>query len=756
MAASKTICRNPKQNHGAGTVFKSKIIEVFAVSLCLLLISAILLKTQARTHLEQCQAQLEHYTDQEKICDTKLGFAKQSRQVQEDRLASAVLAHNAAVELVDRHQSILEQVTEIEVDCRTNSRCADANVERKRIWLLEQQRRENLANKKLFANVAYASPAIDYIDNSHSDMCSTNSNANISKFLYCPPHGTREVAGRPVNGLKTECGCGTTALIAAARAGHALVIRAIVDLAETRCRPNTRGLDGVTALHAAAVGGHLSAVQILCSIASLDVNAGVVGRVPNHHLTCKSSAIDSQWDNVDSSSTFFCAPWTGDMTDFIGATALHLAVRFSHFEVVQCLCEQSTTPRTTRPYEGKAVEGSHSNLIPQGVDVNIRTDGGCSALYFAAVNGERAIVDLLLAVGAQQLPYSENIQTAMIHVTQSITTNASHAVTPLMLGTGMSRLADTMTEKMVAAFAADFDVLESLVASDQKCFYRGTAAVPSSASEHAAKSNRARAPFALTATADMSQGHKAVFTEKIAVQSILGHLYHITLNDALTIDSDNIGARTEGDAKLIQSQLDDMFQWCYDIRPGCSAQLQQRNEANGTNRDTGNLKWDKVETTDGSGGLVAYWTNGQSSTWEDPLATESQQQIHADVDKPIEGTHNSTLYANPDVPQSEQSGCTKGDFLEFELSRSDLESYLNERGFLAKFGPQYFPLFLEMQFMRSDRDCGGTIDRTEMRSRFRYGILCLLREQSNDKSSNFKSPHHAVNVPICIGYAFEM
>ena len=57
--------------------------------------------------------------------------------------------------------------------------------------------------------------------------------------------------------------------------------------------------------------------------------------------------------------------------------------------------------------------------------------------------------------------------------------------------------------------------------------------------------------------------------------------------------------------------------------------------------------------------------------------------------------------------------------------RRSISRFLTEKGFLAKFGAQYFPLFLEMQFMRSDRDCGGTIDRAEMRSRFRCAhCLC--------------------------------
>ena len=189
-----------------------------------------------------------------------------------------------------------------------------------------------------------------------------------------------------------------------------------------------------------------------------------------------------------------------------------------------------------------------------GVDVNARTLAGCTPLFFAVVNGERSFVDLLLSSGARQSAYSADIRATMVKVSKSITTatrgvGGDHEALSILQGTGMSSLAKSMTEKMVAAFAADFDVLESLVAADRVRFYLSyetkTPPQAESAEEgdggdqhqqhHAAattthsdnrngskQKRKQRVPAELAG--DLSRGHKSIGSEKIAVQSILGHL----------------------------------------------------------------------------------------------------------------------------------------------------------------------------------------------------------------------------------------
>ena len=216
-----------------------------------------------KTTLQECVAS-------EKASEHTLGMATQARVTQEQCVGAATDAHQAALAHVAECEQKLAASRCEEQKRSKITHLADADAERKRVWLLEQQRRSFKAGTKACADAGYASPAVDY-DN--DDDCD-----GIHPMLFAPPPPSHPRRGHHSAG--TRYGCGTTALIAAARGGHAAVLRTLFDLASEQCRPNTYGLDGTTALHEAAVQGHVAAVQVLCGAGAVDVNAPVLTEVP--------------------------------------------------------------------------------------------------------------------------------------------------------------------------------------------------------------------------------------------------------------------------------------------------------------------------------------------------------------------------------------------------------------------------------------------------------------------------------------------
>jgi ankyrin repeat protein len=93
-----------------------------------------------------------------------------------------------------------------------------------------------------------------------------------------------------------------------------------------------------------------------------------------------------------------------------GFTPLHLAVFFGHPRAAELLLRRgadpevvSRNPMTVRPLHS-AVAGRNAEavavLVSSGVDVNAPSHGGFTPLLEAAQNGDRRIVELLLAAGA--------------------------------------------------------------------------------------------------------------------------------------------------------------------------------------------------------------------------------------------------------------------------------------------------------------------------------------------------------------------
>ena len=674
---------------------------------------------------------LQQSSDAAEVCATRLAAAVTARQQQESVVATAQQCLDDAQDDVRCKKLDLEAAKNDFANKFEERDLAERKSERNRLWLWEQQRRSCIAEAKLSANPAFTCFACASGAEDDDIVCS----------LLHEPH--RSSAHRHRFDARTAWipnsnpGCGTTALIAAARGGHARALQTMLTLGGEQCRPNGFGLDGATALHCAAVYGHVDAVRVLCASSMVNLNMQAWPQLCHIGNQCRPVLPQNTAQSPQNcEKTFFLPPWTGSMDDFVGATALHLAVRFSHFSVAQCLCTLLRNDDSTNTISGEMGAGLPTR---SEVDINLTTAGGCTALYFAVVNGERPFVDLLLTSGAVQNPYSNEIQSTMLRVAKSITTAKDDALgtVELLTGNGMSSLVHSMTEKMIAAFAADFDVLESLVAADRVNFYstnqaglrhdygsRGTSA-------HSKKQSL---------SVSIDNDHGGMESEKTAVQTILGHLYHVTLNDALTIDNDKVGAMVQTNEDTIARGLEAIFAWCFG-KSNVLGEYPDDDEQH--EQDEPQIDWERVEVLDGSGGTTFYWTNGIESRWTDPalaspqtmspsstsqfeescassdgVGSDGDPASHSEAQQPLPVSEQSL--AVTDAPASKPPSGRDGDVVDFELTRSDLENFLVFKGFLAKFGSQYFPLFLEMQFMRSDRDCGGTIDRGELKSRFQY------------------------------------
>lgn len=95
-----------------------------------------------------------------------------------------------------------------------------------------------------------------------------------------------------------------------------------------------------------------------------------------------------------------------------GWTALHLAAHYGQEAIVRMLLAYGADPNArskndlaNTPIHAAAAGGSKSldalrTLLAHGADVNATQHGGYTALHAAAQNGDRAMVDLLLARGA--------------------------------------------------------------------------------------------------------------------------------------------------------------------------------------------------------------------------------------------------------------------------------------------------------------------------------------------------------------------
>lgn len=122
---------------------------------------------------------------------------------------------------------------------------------------------------------------------------------------------------------------------------HALEtnLNVLTYLLQKGTNPNTKNADGMTILHLAAGSGNMEVAEII---------------------------LNNSYVRVDNKSS----EKTG------GNTALHLAVKYEHLDMVEYLCEK-------------------------GASLNIKNDSGSTPLHCAAFTGNTAIIEYLLQKGAE-------------------------------------------------------------------------------------------------------------------------------------------------------------------------------------------------------------------------------------------------------------------------------------------------------------------------------------------------------------------
>ena len=199
--------------------------------------------------------------------------------------------------------------------------------------------------------------------------------------------------------------------ISAAYRGH---IQDVVELllAVPGIHVNVKSRRGATALMAAAEGGHLAIVELLLTAPGIDVNA-------------KSRT---------------------------GTTALIAAADEGHAEIVRLLLAEGANVNAKQRWGTTALMlaasgGSEGHtaivellLAVPGIDVNAKDDDdGITALMRAAANGQAAIVERLLAAGADVNAKDNDGETALMFAERGGHTDVVRAINSFLAAQAMNR-----------------------------------------------------------------------------------------------------------------------------------------------------------------------------------------------------------------------------------------------------------------------------------------------------------------------------
>lgn len=175
--------------------------------------------------------------------------------------------------------------------------------------------------------------------------------------------------------------CGQTALMQACRYGHWEVVQTLLIFRSVVTRVDY--LSGRTALHFAAVGGHVRCIRLLVADFIPSAPYEVIGGAGSE--SSSDSSLDRKHDHA--LTKFINKPADG------GITALHMAALNGYFDCVQLLLDLgANVSAVTFQY------GTSANLI----------GAGSTPLHYAACGGNLKCCQMLLARGASRLTLNCN------------------------------------------------------------------------------------------------------------------------------------------------------------------------------------------------------------------------------------------------------------------------------------------------------------------------------------------------------------
>lgn len=186
---------------------------------------------------------------------------------------------------------------------------------------------------------------------------------------------------------------GLTAVHAAAEGGHCDVLQYLTGLAAAD--PSALDCNGNTPLHRACQGGHLGAVTFLTGLDCVDVNAcnkqgskAVMMASSVGHLAVMHALVQA-------------GAHAATAADSAGVTTLMKAASAGHTEVSATLLAASMHSSVSAPFVAKlAPQIVQYLLCEEGADVSTTSDSGTTALLCAAHAGHAAVVRACLRAGA--------------------------------------------------------------------------------------------------------------------------------------------------------------------------------------------------------------------------------------------------------------------------------------------------------------------------------------------------------------------
>ncbi|XP_018323307.1 ankyrin repeat and death domain-containing protein 1A-like isoform X4 [Agrilus planipennis] len=205
-----------------------------------------------------------------------------------------------------------------------------------------------------------------------------------------------------------------TLLICAAKNNKLEIVNYLLDTLED-IRVDCGDVEGQTALHHAAVGGHLEVVKKL-----LDVGATVDKRNKDQrtplHVACEKG-------HVEVAKLVLAHEANLEARDAEGNTPLHLAAQQQQTEIVQLLLDQGSDPdaENSKGFTPQHIacslgsKGILDSLLQHGSSINKPNKAGNTALHLACQSNEIDTVEILISKGADLNALNARLQSP-IHI----------------------------------------------------------------------------------------------------------------------------------------------------------------------------------------------------------------------------------------------------------------------------------------------------------------------------------------------------